>query len=426
MGKGDGELDGQLRTPVSSEPLRLNQGAVPLWSWCNPENLEPGCLQQALGLTAVPSAVHVALMPDAHFGYSGMPIGAVLATEDTVVPDAVGSDIGCGMIAVKTSYTVEELRPHLKDVMDQVYAHVPVGMPGKNTPKGFGSQSKPLRSKAVEEWLKEAPDMTKPTAQEVADRARVTLATLGSSNHFLEFQKDEEDTVWFMVHSGSRSFGKQICDHFIKIALAEAAADGVHLENNALATLSLKKESGQEYLRNMNFAMRFAEESRQGMADQMGVALANALGFKPIQKRIETHHNYASVESHLGRMVTVHRKGAVRTFNQQDQKRLEVTIPGSMQTGSYIGFGKENALALNTCAHGAGRVLGRNAARKALKDIDIVKEMADAGILLKCPPHSDVLDEAGKAYKDIENVMYHQAELVEPLIHLAPLGVVKG
>jgi tRNA-splicing ligase RtcB len=183
-------------------------------------------------------------------------------------------------------------------------------------------------------------------------------------------------------------------------------------------------DEGSSYIQDMSYALRFAEESRGRMYERCVEAISEALADFEVSERIETVHNFAAVETHGGRELVVHRKGAVRTTS--GGRGVLVTIPGSMQTGSYIGRGRPNALALDTCAHGAGRLLGRSAARKAQTGVNIRADMTAQGIALVCPPDADVLDEAGRAYKDIEDVMRYQADLVEPLIKLRPLGVVKG
>jgi tRNA-splicing ligase RtcB len=175
----------------------------------------------------------------------------------------------------------------------------------------------------------------------------------------------------------------------------------------------------------MRYAMRYAEESRARIYESSLQALRETFGALEVTERIETHHNFAAVETHGGDDVLVHRKGAVRTTDATGAGAL-VTIPGSMQTGSYIGRGKPNAIAMDTCSHGAGRKLGRNAVRKANVGVDIQAEMSAQGICLVCPEGADTLDESGRAYKDIEDVMARQRDLVDPVVKLRPLGVVKG
>jgi tRNA-splicing ligase RtcB len=200
---------------------------------------------------------------------------------------------------------------------------------------------------------------------------------------------------------------------------------GTDLPNRELAYLDARGHAGKTYLRDMGYAMRYAEESRARMYDRTIDAVAEVFGPFDVTLAFETHHNFANAEIHQGRELLVHRKGAVRTV-APDGAPVLVTIPGSMQTGSYIGKGKPSPLALDTCSHGAGRKLGRNAVRRAHTGVDIRAEMLGQGICLVCPEDADTLDESGRAYKDIEDVIVRQRDLVEPFVKLRPLGVVKG
>jgi tRNA-splicing ligase RtcB len=367
-------------------------------------------------------ASRVAVMPDAHKGY-GMPIGTMLATNDAVVPYAVGVDIGCGMIAAKTTLRADALTAGaIREACEGIYRRVPVGLPTRSD-KTRGRHGGRQNSAVLREWHESRGSAHRESSR-IRERADRQLGTLGASNHFLEIQVDtSEGDLWFMLHSGSRSFGKAMGDHWARTAADSCERRGRRIPNRDLGYLSMDEE-GRSYVEDMSYALRFAEESRGKMYERCLEALSEALGEFDVSERIETVHNFAAVETHDGRELVVHRKGAVRTTS--DGEGVLVTIPGSMQTGSYIGRGKPNALALDTCAHGAGRVLGRSAARKTQVGVDIRADMAAQGIALVCPPDADVLDEAGRAYKDIEDVMRYQSDLVEPLIRLRPLGVVKG
>ena len=386
------------------------------WSWLPREEIEEATLAQISNLTALPCVSHVAVMPDAHKGY-GMPIGCVLATKKAVVPYAVGVDIGCGMVAVKTDIPVSSAPGEvIRAALEGIYKNVPVGQPNR-TNRNSGSHTERQDSVQLRRWSE---DRMFPGADGIREHADRQLGTLGGGNHFIELQSDGTH-VWLMLHTGSRSFGKKICDEYHKRALAWCERYYTPLPDKELAFLSLDTQDGRDYLIDMGFAMRFAEESRARIEGASLVAMLDVFGPFAVVQRIETHHNFAAIEKHMGKEMVVHRKGAVST----DGSPL-VTIPGSMQTGSYIGRGLPNRLALNTCAHGAGRRLGRNAVRKENVGVDIKSEMEADGIILVCPPESDALDEAGRAYKDIENVMARQSDLVEPVVHLRPLGVVKG
>ena len=407
-------------TPVSLDwPGRKAE----TWSWLPESEIEPETGAQIRDIGSLEPAVRVAVMPDAHKGF-GMPIGCMLAAEGAVVPYAVGNDIGCGMIAARTTLAASDLDAgRVREVLEAIYRLVPVGMPSRRDSRQ-GAHRDRQNSAVLRQWASD-PGMSGPDIKTIRERADHQLGTLGSGNHFLELQIESAGWMWLMLHTGSRSFGKQLCDHWHMTALAACEARGTTLPTRELAYLELESAEGRAYLHDMTAAMRYAEESRRRIYERSVDALTKVLGPFEITLEVETHHNFASLERHDGRELVVHRKGAVRTTTLAGDPSL-VTIPGSMQTGSYIGRGRASALALDTCAHGAGRKLGRNAVRKLHAGVDIRKEMAGEGIVLVCPPDADVLDESMRAYKDIEDVMRRQRDLVAPVVHLRPLGVMKG
>ena len=396
---------------------RIDLGPVPVWSWLPQSEIEEGALAQIANLAKLPCAVHIAVMPDCHVGF-GMPIGAALATSDAVVPYAVGVDIGCGMIAAQTDIPAERATPvEVRACLERIYSLVPVGQPTK-ADRSAGSFTQSQDSKVLRRWIADW-GSREPESLAMRERADRQVGTLGGGNHFIELQTDGH-TLWLMLHTGSRAFGKFICDHYHATAVGWCARSFTPLPDKELAFLSLGTDDGDGYVRHMNVAMAYAEESRGRIKERCLAAIEEVFGGFNVGLDIETHHNFAAREKHMGKDVVVHRKGAVETG-----KGL-VTIPGSMQTGSYIAEGIPNRLALNTCAHGAGRRLGRNAMRRANVGADIRAEMEAQGLILCCPPGSDALDEAGRAYKDIESVMRYQSDLVRPIHALRPLGVVKG
>jgi tRNA-splicing ligase RtcB len=411
-----------------------------IWSWLPAAEIEDATLEQIFNIATLPCTVAVAVMPDAHKGY-GMPIGTALATEGAVVPYAVGVDIGCGMVALQLrAVSEEELRPKLQQVLEGIFARVPVGQPTKKN-RDQGQFKERQNSEVLREWLDDksgVAELESHARLQLRERADRQLGTLGGGNHFIELQADEQGDTWLMLHTGSRGFGYAIGQAYYKKALEWCERYYTPLPDKELAFLSLHTEDGKAYMRDMRFAMKFAEESRKRIELAAIDALSEAgLSGHEWPERIETHHNFAAFEKHFGKQVVVHRKGAVRTVEQyksatamllmgEADHPARVTIPGSMQTGSYIGLGKANKLAMNTCSHGAGRRLGRKETFRQYGGVDIKAEMAAAGIVLVCPEGSDALDEAGRAYKDIESVMQYQADLVEPRVKLRPLGVVKG
>jgi tRNA-splicing ligase RtcB len=381
-------------------------GRVPVKSWA--AEVEGKAQEQADNLSRLPFVLHhVALMPDAHAGY-GMPIGGVLFADKAVVPYAVGVDIGCGVVLIETELVVEDMIPDTVGfILDQVARDVPVG----NGPQAQH------RSPQGEAFARpEVPDYV----AVILDAAEVQLGTLGGGNHFLELQADPSGHVWFMLHSGSRSVGKKICDHHHRIASTLCRRWHVELPDPELAFLPLEADEAQAYWRDMTVALGWAEENRRRMAGKVVAAIGEQTGAKAWQV-LDVHHNYAAFENHYGQNGIVHRKGAVRARAGE-----RVLIPGSMGTARYIAEGLGNPESFMTCQHGAGRARSRGETRRSVTLADMEAQMAQAGVLLVTPDRAKVTDESSFAYKDIEAVMAASADLVTPVTRLVPLGVVKG
>jgi tRNA-splicing ligase RtcB len=342
-------------------------------------------------------------MPDFHVGY-GMPIGGVLATQGGVLPNAVGVDIGCGMIAARTAIEAESLdRATLQTIRAAIHQQVPVGFKQHDRPQ------------ALWEGARETAE-TLPVIKARYSAASMQVGSLGGGNHFIELQKDGEGFVWLMVHSGSRNLGKQVCEHYDKIARSYMTSMSIEVPSRDLAYLPDEAPEHDEYLASMHWCLRFAEESRERMLSRVSEVVESVVAH-PIEVAtpVQTHHNYASLEEHDGENVWVHRKGAVRA-------RGLVTIPGSMGTASYIARGKDNPLSFGTCSHGAGRVLGRKEANRRITHEEAEKAMAHVVFGVRKGDY----DEMPMAYKDIDKVMLNQADLVEPEVRLTPMAVVKG
>ena len=391
---------------------RIGGARLPILCWAI--DVEPEVLRQARNLGNLDVAVdHAALMPDAHSGF-GMPIGGVLFTDGAVVPYAIGVDIGCGVQIARTNLVWEDtLTPEkLRNVLRQIQRDVPTG---------FAVHRKPpvTRGRMLDLIGLEPPDAV---AAGWLDRALVSLGTLGGGNHFLEVQRDDENRVHFMLHSGSRNLGKQICDLFAKRALQVDRRAGRELPDPELAYLRFDEdEDATRYWEAMTFALRWAELNRRQMMDRVEAAFRKHASVHAFERLVDVHHNYAAPEEHAGIQGVVHRKGAVRA-GAGDM----VLIPGSMGTASYVGVGLGHPDAFKTCQHGAGRVLGRNAARRAKTSAEVFAEMAAWGIELVSNEPRTAAEEAAFAYKDIESVMAQSADLVRPVTRLRPLGVVKG
>lgn len=390
----------------------IEGGRLPVWSWA--ADADGVTLDQARNLANLDVARnHVALMPDAHAGF-GMPIGGVLFTEDAVVPYAVGVDIGCGVALARTNLAWEDgLTPEkLRAVLRQI---------ARDVPTGFAVHAKaPMTADRMAELIGDDPPPS--IARGWIERAALSLGTLGGGNHFLEAQCDDERRVHFMLHSGSRNLGKQICDAFVKRALDACHRHRRELPHRELAYLRLSDDAdASAYWAAMGWAMGWAELNRRVMMDRVEAAFRKHASVHRFERLGDVHHNYAQAETHGGVRGIVHRKGAVRAAAGET-----VFIPGSMGTWSYVGEGLGNPASFETCQHGAGRALGRNEARRRKSSEEVVAEMAALGVELFSGEPRTVAEEAPFAYKDIDAVMAASADLVRPVLRLRPLGVVKG
>jgi tRNA-splicing ligase RtcB len=390
---------------------------VPIRSWC--EKPEKEAMEQAMNLANHPVVErHVALMPDCHTGY-GMPIGGVIAAKDAILPSAVGVDIGCGMIAVETDLPAEKLAelPVRRAIQDRLKERVPVG-------EGVAHQH-PQQWEGFERYL----DTNGAVCDFPSRLDRRNLGTLGGGNHFAELQQSDEGFVWLMIHSGSRNLGARVEKHYQEVAKKLDASFHVRLPNPELAFLPMNTKEGQDYFRDMTFAMEYALENRRRMMAAFRETLAEAFPETSFLREINIHHNYAALEAHLGDNFYIHRKGA--TSAKQGEIGI---IPGSMGTASYIVKGLGNPESFMSCSHGAGRVMSRIAA-----SLNLTVEECDAamdGIVHERwgkykgfdKRHKGLLDlsEAPQAYKPIDEVIAAEADLVTPIVRLTPLAVLKG
>ena len=401
--------------------------AMPVKSWC--ENCEEGAVQQAVNLAHHPALVHhVALMPDAHQGY-GMPIGGVVAAKGAVIPAAVGVDIGCGMIATETDIPAEAFAEmsFRRAFQEKLKERIPVG-------EGV-SHAVTQDWEGFEEYTAHN-GMRSSLWPSKLDR--MNLGTLGGGNHFIELQKtttldgsgDPEGgaKVWLMIHSGSRNLGKRIEEHYHRIAAKMCERFHSPLPDKDLAFLPIDEPTGHDYFTDMLFALRYAKENRRRMMEAMKATVAEFVSGVDFIRTIDIHHNYAAFEEHFGEKVCVHRKGA--TSAKLDEIGI---IPGSMGTASYIVRGLGNPESFMSCSHGAGRRMSRIAASTTLTVEEC--DLAMDGIVCerwhkykgygKAKGKLD-LSEAPQAYKDIEDVIASERDLVEPLVRLVPLACLKG
>ncbi len=387
---------------------------VPIKLWLS--ELELGAHQQMEHLAQLPFAFHhVAGMPDIHQGY-GMPIGGVLATLGYIVPNAVGVDIGCGMIALRTSLFAGSLcKKILKKIMSDIRKLIPVGFKHNKEAHDLPEPSQSFNFSCGEDLIIDAE----------YESAQYQIGTLGGGNHFIEIQQGDDGYIWVMIHSGSRNLGNKVATHYNKVAVAfnEKWQSSVP-KSWQLAFLPFDDKEGQKYFYEMNYCCDFALANRQLMMQRVMEAMSNhvdvAFDTAFENTNINIHHNYAALENHFGKNVLVHRKGATRAYEGEYG-----IIPGSQGTKSYIVRGKGNPESFMSCSHGSGRVLSRSKAKEKLNLKDEIKKLDDQGIVHGIRNISD-LDEASGAYKDITTVMDHQKDLVDIWVELKPLAVVKG
>ena len=367
--------------------------------------VEESALEQIAHLSKLPFAFHhIAIMPDVHMGY-GMPIGGVLATHDVVIPNAVGVDIGCGMCAVKTTLT-ELPTETLKEIMGAVRLVVPVGFNHQKEAQDLN-------------LMPEADDSMEIISREFGSATK-QIGTLGGGNHFIEFQMGSDGHVWIMIHSGSRNLGKQVADFYNKRAITlNAEWFSLVPEEWQLAFLPIDNSVGRSYLREMRYCVDFALANRKLIMDNICSIFSDKTKCDFCQA-INIAHNYATIEHHFGQNVMVHRKGA--TLAREDTIGI---IPGSMGSKSYIVRGKGNPSSFFSCSHGAGRKMSRTRAQNELSLENEIELLDKQGIVHGLRNTKD-LDEASGAYKNIDEVMENQKELVEIMVELRPIGVIKG
>ena len=385
----------------------INNRPVKIWT----DEVEESAMRQIENLTTLPFLYHhLAIMPDVHAGM-GMPIGGVLACTDAVIPNAVGVDIGCGMCAVKTNWKVSDITADVlrKQIMRGIRKRIPLGMDHHKQPQS-------------EEFLPTGHDIDKMT---IVKRRQISIlhevGTLGGGNHFIELQKDEDDNLWIMIHSGSRNLGKLVGDYYNNMAkvLNKRWFSVVSPDIN-LAFLPLKTNEFNDYWREMAYCVDFALCNRRLMMNRIEEVIADALPGVEFEPMINIAHNYAAWENHFGQNVIVHRKGA--TLAREGTVGI---IPGSQGTASYIVEGMGNPDSFCSCSHGAGRRMSR---KTAIRELDMAAEVSmleSKGIVHAIRSQND-MQEASGAYKDIETVIANQLDLVKVKTKLLPVAVIKG
>ncbi len=370
------------------------------------DDIEDGALDQARNLANLPFTFkHVPIMPDSHQGY-GMPIGSILATQEVVVPNAVGVDIGCGMCALRTELKSLSIK-ELKDTLKLARKAIPLGMNWHEDDQD-------------EAWMPKGWEDLEQVSKEYA-KARKQVGTLGGGNHFIEIQKGDDGFIWIMIHSGSRNLGYKVAGFYNKKAqMVNEQYFSQVTRKQELAFLPIATPEAQDYIREMEYCVEFALANRKLMMHRMVEALTAVVGDFETDEIINKSHNFAAWENHFGENVLVHRKGATRA--RKDELGM---IPGSQGTCSYIVRGLGNPESFESCSHGAGRKMGRKQAQRAL-DLEAEKAALDAKGVVHAIRNIQDLDEAPGAYKDIDIVMENQTDLAEIVVKLQPLAVLKG
>jgi tRNA-splicing ligase RtcB (3'-phosphate/5'-hydroxy nucleic acid ligase) len=397
------------------------EGGRPVKMWTNGVPVEDQARQQLANTARLPFIFkHIAAMPDVHLG-KGSTIGSVIPTKGAIIPAAVGVDIGCGMMACKTTLSATDLPDNLGPMRSAIERAVPHGMSPKRQGRDKGSwDSPPSRVDAF--WAELFPDFERITQK--YPRLKNTnnyrhLGTLGGGNHFVEVCIDEANFVWFMLHSGSRGVGNAIGSLFIEKAKEDMRTHFINLPDEDLAYFPEGTEHFNDYVEAVGWAQKFARLNREAMMVAVIGAVKSVIE-KPFETHVEAvncHHNYVQKERHFGEDVLITRKGAVRAGVGE----LGI-IPGSMGAKSFIVRGKGNAESFDSCSHGAGRAMSRNEAKRRYTLED--QACATAGV--ECRKDEAVIDEIPMAYKDIDAVMAAQADLVEVVHTLKQVVCVKG
>ncbi|PCJ52560.1 MAG: RNA-splicing ligase RtcB [Planctomycetota bacterium] len=401
--------------------LNTNKGGL-VKAWTKGVNFEDGAKKQLINTANLPF-IHkwIAVMPDVHQGL-GATIGSVVPTKGAIIPAAVGVDIGCGMMALKTSLTAEDLPDSLKKIRTSIEKAVPHGRTAGGGRRDQGSWGE-LPNDVAKGWrkLNDRFDLLcNKHKRFIKTNNSCHLGTLGTGNHFIEICLDEEKNVWIMLHSGSRGVGNCIGTYFIEKAKKDMERHFINLPDKDLSYLSEGSEHFDDYVEAVEWAQDFARVNREVMMKNVIKAMQSSKGmreFKADLAVVNCHHNYIAKEHHYGEDVWVTRKGAVRA-KVEDWG----IIPGSMGACSYIVKGKGNAESFHSCSHGAGRVMSRTKAKKMFTTNDQIK--ATEGV--ECRKDESVIDEIPMAYKEIDKVMEAQKELVDIKYKLKQIVCVKG
>ena len=393
---------------------QIHKGQVPVKIYT--DDIDPRALQQLINLSQLPFIhSHIAAMPDVHAGI-GATVGSVIPTQGAIIPAAVGVDIGCGMNAVQLTLNASQLPDHLHRLRSAIEAAVPVGF-NMHKKRAVANSTVRALDPGLDAIVGKHPGLLKMLKNFVHTWVR-QLGTLGGGNHFIELCLDENDVVWIMLHSGSRGIGNCIGRYFIQLAKKDMQRHRQNLPDKDLAYFSEGAEHFEDYVEAVHWAQEYALVNRREMMRLIVEALRPLLPpFELSKQAINCHHNYVAVENHYGAQVYVTRKGAIRAGAQE----LGI-IPGSMGAKSYIVSGKGHPESFLSCSHGAGRRMSRTEAKRKFN----AKDVAAQTLGVECRKDKGVIDEIPGAYKDIDQVMANQSDLVAVVHTLKQVLCVKG
>ncbi|WP_298454889.1 RtcB family protein [uncultured Cellulomonas sp.] len=410
-----------MSTTTTGFPVALPGATAQTLMWADPHEVQPQALEQLRTVSGLPWVHGVRVMPDVHLG-KGATIGSVIAMRDAVSPNAVGVDIGCGMIGVRTSLTASDLPDDLHALRLRIEAAVPVGFHAHDEPVDL-ARLRPVAGPAGRErlaghdafWSRFGGLQGK--ARTLEDRARKQLGTLGGGNHFIELCVDDDDAVWLQLHSGSRNIGKELAEHHVGVAKQLEHNQG--LVDRDLAVFLAGTPAMQAYLDDLWWAQEYAARSRAVMMALVVQAVRDHFADRTLtfDEGVNCHHNYVATERIDGADLIVTRKGAIRAGRGD----LGL-IPGSMGTGSYVVRGLGNEASYQSASHGAGRRMSRNQARRQFTAEDLAAQTSG----VECRKDLGVVDEIPAAYKDLDAVIAAQTDLVEVVARLRTLLCVKG
>ncbi|MFO1256973.1 MAG: RtcB family protein [Gammaproteobacteria bacterium] len=392
----------------------LLSGLVPIKIFT--DHVEPGALSQLVNLSQLPIVHgHIAVMPDVHEGI-GATVGSVIPTKEAIIPAAVGVDIGCGMNAVQLSLSAQDLPDNLRFIRLAIEERVPVGFEQhKNREKSYDACRR--FEKSLNEIFERHPDIFKMINKQY-DRWICQMGTLGGGNHFIELCLDENDKLWVMLHSGSRGIGNAIGRYFIQLAKQDMERHLHQLPHRDLAYFKEGSKYFADYIEAVSWAQAYAFENRKQMMNMILSVLQKHLPpFLLTREAVNCHHNYVEKQNEFGKNIYLTRKGAISARVNE----LGI-IPGSMGARSYIIRGKGSAESFHSCAHGAGRVMSRTEAKRRFKQSDV--SVQTWGV--ECRKDSGIIDEIPAAYKNIDDVMAHQTDLVDVEHTLRQIICIKG